>query len=48
VGYFTLALNLKEAACQNENLSRLKSYHLSKSDFANKFDDFKVYIKTEI
>ena len=37
VRYLALALNLKEATCQNENLSCLRSHYLSKSDFADKF-----------
>jgi len=47
VRYLAQALNLRKLTCQNENLSRLRSYYLSKSDFANKFDGCK-FIKKAI
>jgi len=46
VRYLAPALNLRKLTWQNEILSC--SYYLSKSNFAEKIDDFKVYIKTEI
>jgi len=36
------SVKFKRSRLQNRNLSRLKSHYLSKSDFAEKIDNFKI------
>ena len=45
-------VKFKRSRLQNRNLSRLRSHYLSKSDFADKFTDFKFikrsFVKTSV